>query len=162
MIYAVYQMREVILRDFLKNYKDYIPLPEEGIRIVCRDFDDFYVSPVPPKSNTEKLQGIAKFLARELQQNGWEIVQRPLAQKPAQPALSTPPPVSNTAPLKFCEAKTLLPWESPCKQPGTEFVAVASLKDGQPMTDDDWKELYLCPVHRKLVEKLGEFDVEDA
>jgi len=159
-------MQEVSLRDFLRNYKSLSPVPDEGIHVICRDMEDFYIykHPVnPPPSNTEKLRAIAEFLAAELQRINWEPVERPLAAKPAQTAPSSlPKPVTAAAPVKFCEAKLILPWESPCKIEGSEHVAVASLKEGEPMGPEDWKEFYLCPTHRKVIEQLGDYEIEDA
>ena len=39
-------MKEISFREFIRNWKKYMPIPTEGIRIVRRGEDDFVVLPV--------------------------------------------------------------------------------------------------------------------
>jgi hypothetical protein len=146
-------MQEVVLRDFIRNYKSYLPLPREGIKLLYNNGDDFYVCPNKPETEVDKLRKIAQFLAQEMRESQqWETVE-PLA-SPAQPTTIVVAP-----PVHQCEAKLLLPWETACKNSAEKFL-VANTQDGEPMNESDWKPVYLCAIHKRVVESIGGFEIE--
>lgn len=153
-------MQEITLREFLRNYKNYLPIPKEGVKINYRAGSDFYLYP-QKQTEADKLRVIARFLAQELRESQqWETVE-PLAQSPAQsfgPEANGQVP-QQLAPRLVCEAKELLPWESVCQNTAEEYL-VANTKDGMPMGPSDWKTVNLCPIHKKVVEGMGGFEVE--
>ena len=148
-------MLEVSLREFLRNYKSHFPLPSEGIKIISRDGDDFYVCPNKPETESSKLRLIAQFIVQEMETT-------PLAKpEPAQVVAQAPAPV--IAPVQpaynRCEAKLLLPWETTCNNLAQKFL-VANTQDGEPMTPSDWKPVFLCAIHKGVVQGMGGFEIE--
>lgn len=143
-------MQEVSLREFLRNYKNYLPLPKEGIKIIYRAGGDFYLYP-QQQTEADKLRVIAKFLAQEMRESHdqWEAVE-PLA-RPVSPAL--------TEPVILCEAKMLMPWENTCPNKAQPYL-VANTEDGLPMGPSDWKTINLCPIHKGVVESMGGYEIE--
>lgn len=146
-------MQEVTLRDFLRSYKKLLPFPAEGLKVICRDDQDFYISYKKPNS-TEDLRKIAQFIVQEMREaqsssQRWEAVE-PLAN----PVTPSPAPTGY-----LCEAKLLMPWESTCNNKAEPFL-VANTEDGLPMGPSDWKTIHLCPIHKGVVESMGGFEIE--
>ena len=147
-------MQEVTLRDFLRSYKKLIPFPEGGIKIVCRDDRDFYITYKKP-STTDDLRKIAQFLAQEMRGEApagqqWEEVES------KQSTGQRPVPIGSR-----CEAKLLMPWETACNNRAEPFL-VANTKDGLPMGPSDWKTVHLCELHKQVIESMGGYEVETA
>lgn len=156
---------EISLREFLRNYKQYFPIPREGIKILYRAGMDFYLYP-QKQTETDKLKIMAQFLSREMKSPTIMVNQQPYKFPEPMPgsqnqqsqqvieATTTPEVIKNK-----CEAKKLLPWETACNKEAHE-VLVASLKDGNPMSPSDWKTVFLCDIHKGVVESMGGFEVE--
>lgn len=136
-------MQEVTLREFLRSYKNYLPVPKEGIKILYRAGGDFYLY-AQPQTEADKLRVIAQFLAQEMRESKTEPLATPVQSAPVQ--------------VK-CEAQSLLPWEAFCKNEAKPFL-VANIENGMPMDESDWKPINLCPIHKGVVEGMGGFELE--
>jgi hypothetical protein len=129
-------MKEVVLRNFIRNYKSYMPLPKEGIKVLWEKGEDFYVIPVT--SDVKNL---------DQQVDDWQRVTNS-KQLPTLPSLPELP----------CEANKLMPWEN-CSLPGESYM-VADTSNGEPMPSD-WREIHLCKMHKAVAEGVGGFEIEE-
>jgi hypothetical protein len=153
-------MKKVSLRAFIREYNDYLPPPPEGIKVVRRGSPDFFIYPFQVKgsnvSQVEIPEGFAEQIADLVIEKAEAL--RASKRKEEEYSQSTS---SSYQEGRHCDAKQIMPWESACQSRQTERVLIASLENGTPMSEDDWKEFSICSLHRKLLEQLGGFEIED-
>jgi hypothetical protein len=70
-------MKQITLRELLRNIKSVLPVPPEGVHVIRRDGEDFYLYPQPieePKNMSQtEIEQVAKAVDK-LRQNPIEVV----------------------------------------------------------------------------------------
>lgn len=153
-------MDKTSLREFVRNYQSLFPLKRDGLEIERRNTDSLFIYPQQMYASTNDVDNLADLIAEKVVDNLKNL--KKVATTPEVKAVEQPKTVVYEEPLHRCEIKSIFQWEKVCDSHDTSHLMVASLREGTPMSSDDWKDIWLCPIHSALIKKMNDFEVEDA
>lgn len=128
-------MKEINVRELLRNFKSLFPIPADGIKVIRRE-GDFYIY-------------------KEKKRKTAELLLNKIAEKVPNTVFEKIPSAPVTCDWAFVMSGAR------CENIADKHVQIASLHDGEPLPTD-WRKIDLCSHHLGVIKATNMFSVEES